>query len=44
VERHELMHMLVPRSRLVIVEGAGHMPTLERPEETTAALRDWLSA
>jgi pimeloyl-ACP methyl ester carboxylesterase len=44
VERHELMHMLVPRSRLVIVEGAGHMPTLERPEETTAALCDWLSA
>jgi pimeloyl-ACP methyl ester carboxylesterase len=44
VERHELMHMLVPRSRLVIVEGAGHMPTLERPDETTSALRDWLSA
>ena len=44
VERHELMHALVPGSRLVIVEEAGHLPTLERPEETTAALSDWLAA
>jgi pimeloyl-ACP methyl ester carboxylesterase len=44
VERHELMHALIPGSRLVIVDGAGHMPTLERPDETTAAMRDWLSA
>ncbi|MDG4649661.1 alpha/beta fold hydrolase [Roseibacterium sp. SDUM158017] len=43
VERHELMHALVPGSRLVVVEGAGHMPTLERPEETTAALARWLA-
>ncbi|MCU4654666.1 alpha/beta hydrolase [Roseibacterium sp. SDUM158016] len=43
VERHELMHALIPGSDLVIVEGAGHMPTLERPEETTAALARWLA-
>jgi pimeloyl-ACP methyl ester carboxylesterase len=41
-DRHELMHRLMPQSRLVIVEGAGHLPPLERPEETTAALRRWL--
>lgn len=44
VERHELMHALVPGSRLAIIEGAGHLPTLERPVETSAALADWLAA
>lgn len=42
LERHELMHRLVPGSDLTIIEGAGHLPTLERPEETTAALVRWL--
>jgi pimeloyl-ACP methyl ester carboxylesterase len=41
-DRHDLMHALMPQSRLVIVEGAGHLPTLERPIETMAALRRWL--
>jgi pimeloyl-ACP methyl ester carboxylesterase len=41
-DRHELMHELMPQSRLVIIEGAGHLPTLEHPDETTAALRRWL--
>jgi pimeloyl-ACP methyl ester carboxylesterase len=41
-DRHELMHELMPQSRLVIIEGAGHLPTLECPDETTAALRGWL--
>lgn len=40
--RHDLMHRLMPRSRLVVIEGAGHLPTLERPVETAAALRRWL--
>ncbi|MBF9031708.1 alpha/beta fold hydrolase [Rhodobacterales bacterium HKCCE3408] len=44
VERHELMHDLVPGSRLVVIEDAGHMPVLERPDETNAALADWLEA
>jgi pimeloyl-ACP methyl ester carboxylesterase len=44
VERHELMHALVPGSELVIVEGAGHLPTLEQPGATTAALARWLAA
>lgn len=42
VERHELMHDLLPDSTLSVIEGAGHLPTLEQPEETTAALRRWL--
>lgn len=41
-DRHELMHELMPQSRLVIVDGAAHLPTLEQPVETTAALRRWL--
>ncbi|MCV2870294.1 alpha/beta hydrolase [Defluviimonas sp. WL0002] len=43
VSRHELMHSLIAGSRFEILEGAGHLPTLERPIETTAALRRWLS-
>lgn len=41
-ERHRLMQRLVPGSTLTIVEGAGHLPPLERPDETTAALTRWL--
>lgn len=41
-DRHELMHALMPQSRLEIVDGAGHLPPLERPLETLAALRRWL--
>ena len=40
--RHDLMHKLMSQSRLVIIEGAAHLPTLEQPSETTAALRRWL--
>jgi len=40
--RHDLMHALMPQSRLVVIDGAGHLPTLEKPLETTAALRRWL--
>jgi pimeloyl-ACP methyl ester carboxylesterase len=40
--RHDLMHALMPQSRLVVIPGAGHLPTLEKPLETAAALRRWL--
>ena len=39
---HELMHSLVPGSRLEIIKRAGHLATLEQPETTTAALLRWL--
>ena len=42
VERHELMHQLILNSHLVIIENAGHLPSLEQPKETTSALADWL--
>ena len=42
LERHELMHALMPQSRLVVIPGAGHLPPLERPAETAQALRGWL--
>lgn len=44
VERHEMMQALIPGARLEIIEGAGHLPVLERPNETTAALARWLEA
>ena len=43
VERHEMMAQLLPQAELRVVEEAGHLPTLERPEETNAALGRWLS-
>ena len=42
VERHELMVGLMPQSQLCVIDGAGHLPVLEQPDETTAALRRWL--
>jgi pimeloyl-ACP methyl ester carboxylesterase len=40
--RHDLMHALMPQSRLAVINDAGHLPTLEKPMETTAELRRWL--
>ena len=41
-DRHELMHDLIPGSTLEIIDGAAHLPTLEQPQATTAALARWL--
>lgn len=43
IARHELMHSLMPGSTLTVIREAGHLPTLEQPEVTTAALRSWLA-
>jgi len=40
--RHEMMHRLMPQSRLVIIADAGHLPTLENPKDTTAEMIRWL--
>lgn len=42
LERHSLMHALIPGSVLCVIDGAGHLPPLERPNDTTAALLRWL--
>lgn len=42
VKRHTFMAELIPHANLVVLEGAGHLPTLEAPEETNAALAGWL--
>jgi pimeloyl-ACP methyl ester carboxylesterase len=43
LDRHLLMHSLMPQSRLHIVPGAAHFPPLEQPDATARALRDWLA-
>ncbi len=42
VKRHSFMAELIPGAELRVIEGAGHLPTLETPEEATAAIRDWM--
>jgi pimeloyl-ACP methyl ester carboxylesterase len=43
LHRHELMHSLMPHSTLQVIENAGHLPTLEQPDQTTHALANWLA-
>ena len=40
--RHELMHDLIPGSKLTLVPNAGHLITLEQPDQTNEALKEWL--
>ena len=39
----ELMHSLIPNSKLEVIEGAGHMPNLEREREFNLLLINWLA-
>ena len=41
-DRHDLMASLLPRSKLVILPGAGHIPPLETPGLFINALKDFL--
>jgi pimeloyl-ACP methyl ester carboxylesterase len=34
---------LVPGADLVLIEGCGHLSTMERPDDVNAALRSWMS-
>ena len=43
LSRHELMHALLPHSTFRVIAGAAHLPTLERPQETTDALHIWMT-
>lgn len=42
VARHEMMADLLTNADLTIVEGAGHLPSLEQPDAVNAALARWL--
>ncbi|SHI77859.1 Pimeloyl-ACP methyl ester carboxylesterase [Shimia gijangensis] len=43
VKRHTSMAELIPYAKLTVIEDAGHLPTLEQPQATTAALREWMT-
>jgi pimeloyl-ACP methyl ester carboxylesterase len=40
----EYLHAQIPRSELLVLEGAGHMFTMERAAEVAAAIRLFLSS
>lgn len=44
VDLHMEMAASIASARLVVVERCGHLATLERPDEVTAAMRRWLAA
>ena len=44
VAQHEAMQRLAPGSVLNVIEDAGHMAPMERPEAVTGALVDWLAS
>ena len=41
-ERHHAMQDMIPHARLVIIDEAGHLPTLEVPEKVAPALDELL--
>ncbi len=42
--QHAAMSAKIPGSQLAIVPDCGHMSTMERPDEVSAALRTWLAS
>jgi pimeloyl-ACP methyl ester carboxylesterase len=38
---HRDMAARIPNARLAVIENCGHMATMERPDEVTAALAEW---
>jgi len=43
IKRHDFMASLMPNARLEVIEGAGHLPMVEKPDSLTQILRDWMS-
>lgn len=44
VSLHEAMAAAIPGARLVVVDAAGHLPTLERPDAVHTAVCRWLNS
>lgn len=42
VKRHRFLAELIPYAQLSVIDGAGHLPTLEAPEAVIDALHAWL--
>ncbi len=42
IAQHEAMQALVPSARLAIIEGAGHMAPVEKPDAVADAMQSWL--
>jgi pimeloyl-ACP methyl ester carboxylesterase len=43
LDRHEEIAAAIPGAQLVVIDGCGHLSTLEKPAELNAALRTWLA-
>jgi pimeloyl-ACP methyl ester carboxylesterase len=43
-ELHEMMAAEIPGATLAIIEGAGHFPMLERPQQVNRVLEAWLKS
>lgn len=43
VKRHQSMAEFIPYADLRVIEGAGHLGSLEQPEQIITTLGDWLS-
>ncbi len=43
-EEGRKMASVLPDAGLIVIDGAGHLPPLERPDETAAAIRDFVTA
>ncbi|MGH1355557.1 MAG: alpha/beta fold hydrolase [Thalassovita sp.] len=43
IKRHAFMAELIPYAALEVIEGAGHLPTLEQPTKVNDALRRWMN-
>jgi pimeloyl-ACP methyl ester carboxylesterase len=42
LERHQMMQGLIADAKLVMIDKAGHLPTIEQPKSTNEALEQWL--
>ena len=42
VAGHREMAARIPASRLVVIEGSGHMVAMERPQDVSNAMRQWI--
>ncbi|MEJ6397731.1 alpha/beta fold hydrolase [Yoonia sp. 208BN28-4] len=43
VRRHEFMADMIPYAKLEVLPDAAHLPTLERPNRSTAILQSWMA-